>query len=180
MGGIMPAWVDKPGGREKEQLKNFSEGLNRREGFKSSDDIMLKWLEDRKPYLIRKKHIVIGPMREEQYENLVSVTFFVNPDQLSLLIIGVEYNNPDPANCIVSAPFGSGCGQLAALLEPSGDIPGAIIGATDIAMREHLPPDILAFTVNKPMFEQLCSLDEKSFLNKSFWRRLKSSRVEKK
>jgi hypothetical protein len=32
------------------------------------------------------------------------------------------------------------------------DIPQAVTGATDIAMRQYLPPDILAFTVTKAMF----------------------------
>jgi hypothetical protein len=54
--------------------------------------------------------------------------------------------------------------------------PQAVIGATDIAMRQHLPPDILAFTVTLSMFEQLCSLDEKSFLCKPFLRNLQKAR----
>jgi hypothetical protein len=55
-------------------------------------------------------------------------------------------------------------------------IPQAIIGATDIAMRRYLPPDTLAFTVTRPMFEQLCALDEQSFLHKPFWERLRGAR----
>ena len=58
------------------------------------------------------------------------------------------------------------------------EIPKAIIGGTDIAMREHLPADILALTVNKPMYRQLCELDENSFLYKSFWKRLRKARGE--
>jgi hypothetical protein len=79
----------------------------------------------------------------------------------------------------VHAVAGEAVTGLAALfgnLEP--DIPKAIIGATDIAMREHLPPDILALTVNKPMYEQLCELEESSFLYKSFWKRLRKARGE--
>jgi len=56
------------------------------------------------------------------------------------------------------------------------NIPQAIIGTTDIAMRQFLPPDILAFTVTKPMFKQLCELDDKSFLYKPFWRNLRKAR----
>ena len=75
--------------------------------------------------------------------------------------------------------LGSGCGQLAALFKNlDSDIPKAIIGATDIAMREHLPPDILALAVKKPMYRQLCELDENSFLYKPFWKRLKKARGE--
>ena len=63
--------------------------------------------------------------------------------------------------------FGSGCRQIAALLgDLNSDIPKAVIGATDMAMREHLPADILAFTVNKPMYEQLWDYDEDDFMHK--------------
>lgn len=55
-------------------------------------------------------------------------------------------------------------------------IPQAIIGATDIAMRKHLPPDVVAFSVTKHMFEQLCKLDESSFLYKPFWNNLRKAR----
>ncbi|MBW1984605.1 MAG: hypothetical protein JRI53_07790, partial [Deltaproteobacteria bacterium] len=51
-----------------------------------------------------------------------------------------------------------------------------IIGSTDIAMRQYLPPEIMAFTVTKPLFEKLCRLDEKSFLYKPFWQSLKKRR----
>jgi hypothetical protein len=43
-------------------------------------------------------------------------------------------------------------------------------------MRQYLPSDVLAFTVTKAMFQQLCGLDEKSFLYKPFWRRLRKAR----
>jgi len=56
------------------------------------------------------------------------------------------------------------------------NIPQAMIGATDIAMRQYLPPDMLLFTVTKSMFEQLCELDENSFLYKHFWQRLRKAR----
>jgi hypothetical protein len=43
-------------------------------------------------------------------------------------------------------------------------------------MRQHIPPDILTFTVTGLMFKQLCELDEKSFLYKPFLQRLKQAR----
>ena len=65
--------------------------------------------------------------------------------------------------------------QLVSLFEDLS-VPQALIGTTDIAMRKHLPPNILAFTVTVPMFEQLCALDENSFLYKPFWRNLRRAR----
>ena len=177
IGGVMPDWVLKSMETDSKPLNIFAKGLNQREGFKSSDELMLKWLENLQPYLIENEYVVIGPLKEDQYEHLKTVTFYVNPDQLSILLHGAEYNNASIHSNPITTAFGSGCGQMAAILgDLDTDVPKAAIGATDMAMREHLPPDILAFSVNKPMFEQLCELDEGSFLHKHFWKRLRKAR----
>jgi hypothetical protein len=55
-------------------------------------------------------------------------------------------------------------------------IPQASIGTTDIAMRRHIPPDVLGIAVTKSMFRQLCELDERSFLYKPFLKNLRKVR----
>ncbi|HQG31350.1 MAG TPA: DUF169 domain-containing protein [Deltaproteobacteria bacterium] len=146
------------------------------EGLKATRPIMENWFDKRKPYEMENPYILMGPLRPEKYELLKTVTFFVNPDQLSMLVIGANYWSVPGDPPAVIAPFGSGCMELLPLFEDL-QRPQAIIGATDIAMRQYLPPDILAFTVTVPMFEQLCSLDEKSFLFKPFIKNLKKSRA---
>ncbi len=179
IGGVVPGWVAESAEPDSTQREIFAKGLNQREGFKSSAELMCQWLGNLNPYLIENGYVVIGPLKDNQYEHLRTVTFYVNPDQLSLLLIGAEYNNTSINDNPAITSFGSGCGQIAALFgDFDPDIPKAVIGATDIAMREHLPPDILALTVNKPMYKQLCELDENSFLYKSFWKRLRKARVE--
>ncbi len=121
------------------------------------------------------EYIVIGPLRMEQYEYIKTITFYVNPDQLSLLITGAEYHNAAPLSHLITTAFGTGCGQLAAIFD-AFNTPKAAIGGTDIAMRPYLPRNTLAFTVTKPMFEILCQLDENSFLHKSFLRNVKQTR----
>ncbi|MFC2027952.1 DUF169 domain-containing protein [Chloroflexota bacterium] len=179
VGGITPEWAVKSAGPDILPRDSFAKGLNQREGFKSSDELMCRWFENLKPYMIENGYVVLGPLKDEQYDFLKTVTFFVNPDQLSLLLLGTEYQNASVDVNPTITSFGSGCGQLAALFgDFDPDIPKAIIGATDIAMRENLPPDFLALTVNKPMYKQLCELDENSFLHKPFWRRLRTARGE--
>jgi hypothetical protein len=148
------------------------------EGLKASHEIMGRWLDARRTYQQQHANILIGPLREGKEEFLRSVTFFVNPDQLSALIIGAHYRNAPGDPTAVLAPFGSGCMEL---ITPFDDLtkPQAIIGATDIAMRQYLPPDILAFTVTVPLYEQLCGLDEKSFLYKPFLKNLQKARAKK-
>jgi hypothetical protein len=158
--------------RSPEDLVTF---LVEEEGLKRHRETMTRWVERRQVHRLQHANIFVGPLRPEQDTYLTSVTFFVDPDRLSGLVLGANYDagpdDPEP----VTAPFGSGCLQL---LGPpgAGDVPCAIIGATDAAMRRYLPADTLAFTVNRPLFQRLCRLDEKSFLYKSFWKGLQSAR----
>jgi len=105
------------------------------------------------------------------------VTFYVNADQLAILATGATYySRPDDVEPILSR-FGSGCMQLATLFDDI-ESPQAIIGSTDQAMRQHLEPWMLAFTVTKPMFELLCRWgdDPGSSLHSGFTRHLIEAR----
>jgi len=158
--------------RSREDLVNF---LVDGEGLKASHTLMNRWLDHREGYKQEHPHLLIGPLRAEQYAYLKSVTFWVNPDQLSLLMIGAQYRSAPGDPPAVIAPFGSGCSQLVAPFDDL-DAPQAIVGATDIAMRQYLDPHLLAFTVTRPMYEQLCGLGEESFLSKPFWKNLRRAR----
>lgn len=162
--------------RSREDLLNF---LVDGEGLKASHELMNQWVECRKTYQPEYTNIFIGPLREDQYEYLKSITFYIDLDQLSALMLGAQYDSAPSDPPPVITPFGSGCMQL---LSPFEDlsVPQGIIGATDIAMRQFLPPNNLAFTVTKPMFGRLCELDERSFLNKPFWNNLQQARKHKK
>jgi len=154
--------------------KAFIKFLAEDEGLKSSLELMEAWVDSNDGYKPTHEHIFIGLLKENLYEYAQSITFFVNPDQLSTLMLGAQYHSGVGEPPTVIAPFGAGCG----LLWPFDfdDWPQAAIGATDIAMRNHVPPHILAFTVNRPMFKQLCELDESSFLYKPFLQKLRKSR----
>ena len=146
------------------------------EGLKASHALMEEWLDHDRPYELEHDHILIGLLRADQYQHLKSVTFWVNPDQLGLLMLGAQYHSRPTDPRPVLAPFGAGCMQSVTLFEDLS-VPQAVIGATDIAMRQYLPPNVLAFSVTKPMFEQLCALDERSFLHKPFWQTLRKTRA---
>lgn len=161
-------------GLETRSRQDFIKFLVDEEGLKASPQHMEKWIDSSQPYQPDYQHIFIGPLRENQWPYLKSVTFYVNPDQLSTLMIGAQYYSlPDDPPPVI-APFGSGCREL--LPFRNLNIPQAAIGATDIAMRQYLPPEILAFSVTKSMFRRLCELDERSFLYKRFLKRLNEAR----
>jgi len=160
-----------PTGSREEMLDFLLDG----EGLKQSRELMGRYLDRRNTYRPEHPHLLIGPLRPDQDRYLKTVTFFVNPDQLAALVVGAHYRSGPDDPPMVLAPFGSGCSQLLPLFADLS-LPRALIGATDSAMRQYLPPDTLAFTVTPPMFRQLCELDEKSFLHKPFWRNLRRAR----
>jgi hypothetical protein len=161
-------------GAQTRTQEEFIKFLVDGEGLKASRELMAQWIEASRPYRRSHPHILIGPLKADRWASLKTVTFFVDPDQLSALVYGTQYHSApgDPVPLI--APFGSGCMQLVPFRDP--EIPQAALGATDVAMRHYLPPDILAITVTRPMFERLCALDERSFLYKPFLQNLWKAR----
>lgn len=154
----------------------YVEFLAGEEGLKADRRLMGQWIDTAPRYAPRNPHVMFGPLRDDQYRHLRSVTFLVDPDQLSLLVTGAHYRRGPADQAAVTAPFASGCGLLGPFL---GDLdrPRAVIGATDIAMRQYLPRELLAFTATRPMYEELCDLDESSFLGKAFWRVVQEARA---
>ena len=144
------------------------------EGLKSSHTLMEQWIDRTSTYQVSHPNLLVGPLKEDQWDYAKSVTFLVNPDQLSTLMIGAQYESRPEDPPPVIAPFGSGCMELLPFEDPS--IPQAAISTTDIAMRQYIPPEILGFTVTKSMFERLCALDKQSFLYKPFLQRLRKAR----
>lgn len=155
--------------------EKFLQFLAKTEGLKESEEKMDQWLGGARSYKPRRGNIVIGPLAGHSTDHLLSITFWVNPDQLGALIIGAQYHSG--SETVTMAPFGSGCGQLFPLF-PDPEKPQAMIAATDIAMRQHLPPDILGFTVTPALYERLCRLGGDSFLEKPFYKRLIESRAK--
>jgi len=51
-----------------------------------------------------------------------------------------------------------------------------VLGGTDIAIRRYVPRDLLTFTVNRSMFERICSIGEDGFIGGRRWRDVKKLR----
>ena len=137
--------------RSREELVEF---LCDEEGLKASHELMNLWLDSAPHYTPQHEHLLIGPLRSDQYQYLRTVTFYVNPDQLSVLNAGAIYYSYPGDVAPVIARFGSGCMQLISLFDDL-DASQALIGALDQAARADLDRCTLAFTVTKPMFEML-------------------------
>jgi hypothetical protein len=139
------------------------------EGLRASHELMELWLDSAGRYEPTYDHVLIGPLRPDQFRYLRTVSFYVNADQLSVLSVGASYySRPDDLPPLL-ARFGSGCMQLLTLFDDP-EAPQGVIGGLDHAMRIHLEPWMLAFTVTRPMFEMLCRWgeDPKSSLHAKF------------
>ncbi len=154
---------------------DFIDFLWKDEGLRANRDLMAGWVDHAPTYRPEHAGILVGPLKPELAKYLKTVTFWVNADQLSVLQHGAyqhhAWGDPDP----VTVPFGSGCSELVVPFRDLG-LPQAVIGATDIAMRDGLPPGVLAFTVTVPLFAQLCELGDQSFLGKGFLTHLRKTR----
>lgn len=158
--------------RERDDLVDF---LWKDEGLRASRDLMADWVDNAPTYRPVHANIMVGPLKPELAAYLRTITFWVNADQLCVLQHGAYHHHawdePDP----VTVPFGSGCSELVVPFRDL-DAPQAVIGGTDIAMRDGLPPGLIAFTVTLPLFAQLCALGDESFLGKGFLARLRKAR----
>jgi hypothetical protein len=159
-----------PRGRDE-----FIDFLWKDEGLRATRDLMAGWVDNAPVYDMEHDHVLIGPLRPDQAAFLKTVTFWVNADQLAVLQHGAYHHHPWGGPDPVTVPFGSGCMELVVTFRDL-DTPQAAVGGTDIAMRDQVPPGVLAFTVTVPMFAQLCSLGDDSYLGKGFLRRLRAAR----
>lgn len=167
--------LGKGGFPSKDAMVTF---LTQKEGLRENARLTVAWLDAHPTSAPQNGNILIGPVRNELASYLRTVTFFVNPDKLSILVYAAHYHAHPDDPAPVLAPFGSGCGVMYSMF-PDLSRAQAAIGATDIAMRQHLPPDILAFTVTVPMLNRLLRLDDgHSFLDKPFMKRLSAARAQ--
>jgi uncharacterized protein (DUF169 family) len=120
-------------------------------------------------YVLMKPLSKVDPAKEEP----VSVTFVVNPDQLSALVILANYDRPGLENAAV--PYAAACQVMGILSykEAQSEYPRCLVGLTDISARKFLKgqgfAEKLSFTVPFRRLLQMESNVEGSFLQGSTW-----------
>lgn len=146
------------------------------EQLKAEPGLAQQFIDNARPPEFKHSHVLIGPLRVEQWEHARSVTFLVDPDRLSaVMTLATYHSGPED---VVQAPFSSGCGLM---LREMQNMPGdpAILGGTDIAMRKYLPPNILALSVSPARFERMLTAPDDSFLGKDWWNGLMDIREKR-
>ncbi len=124
---------------------------------------------------IPAKYVVFKPLRDVDLarDNVRSITFLVNPDQLSALVVLAHYDAP--ADDRVTIPFAAGCQIIGIVMyrEFQREQPRAVVGLTDISARKNvarqLGANVLSFSVAPSMFQQMESNVAGSFLERPTW-----------
>lgn len=187
--GFGTRYEDFPGGIERFLSTGNPELLNTEEGRNLAErmpDIVKGERYVKTPELARKfiaalpivniptKYVVFKPIEQlSEGEEPNSVIFFVDPDQLSALIVLANYGRESANNVIVE--MGAGCHQIGIQVyrEGESELPKAVIGQTDLSARKVtnkiLGKDILSFAVPFKMFEEMESNVEGSFLERDTW-----------
>ncbi len=169
IGAQMAAW-----GGER-MADDFLEG----ERYLKTPQVTERFLEYVPMRDIPAKYVVIRPLSltDPERDDIKSVTFFVDPDQLSALVILANYADPQREN--VSVPWAAGC-QIIGIFgyrELEREHPRALIGMTDISarntVRASLGTNLMSLTAPWPTFLEMESNVDSSFLHRETWRELR-------
>jgi hypothetical protein len=156
-------------------LTDGKNGAPMGEGLKATPKLAQEFLDRSKAPRPKGRHVLIGPLKLDRWDDVKSVSFMVDPDRLSALMTLSAYWSSDPDE--IAAPFSSGCGLMwKELINFDRDRP--VIGCTDIAMRKYLPPHIMCLTVSPARFEKMVNFPDGAFLNREWWNDLMDSRRE--
>jgi len=149
-------------------------GVFEGEGYKKDPALGRDFVECLPITDIPDQYIIFKPLSQldTTKEKAELISFYVNTDQLSALVVMANYYRPGLEN--VFTPFSSGCQSVFLLpyAETKKEHPRAVVGLTDITVRPMVDPDMLSFTVPYQMFLDMEENIPGSFLEKDLWNRL--------
>ena len=127
---------------------------------------------------IPAKYVIVKPLdqADPEKDDIKNVTFFIEPDGLSALVLLAGYGNPDKESVIV--PWAAGCQVpgVFAYRELERKRPRGLVGLTDITARRNVRTILgkyaLSFTAPWPLFLEMEKNVEGSFLNRMTWKSL--------
>jgi len=131
---------------------------------------------------IPAKFVVVRPLNQidPEKDDIKNVTFFVDPDGLSALVILANYSRPEAENVII--PWAAGCQVMGILAyrELEREHPRGLVGMIDISARKNaratLGEHSLSFTAPWPLFQEMERNVEGSFLQRATWQALQKSK----
>ncbi|MCQ4637226.1 DUF169 domain-containing protein [Anaerovorax odorimutans] len=144
-------------------------GSKEGEFYKESPDLALSYIEQL-PEISPKEYLVLKPVsRITKNDDVQSVVFLVNADQLSGLVTLANYDQAEQDS--VRIKFGAGCAQslLYTMADSELDNNICMIGLTDPSARKCIDKDILSFSIPYRRYLEMERKADDSFLSKKTW-----------
>jgi uncharacterized protein (DUF169 family) len=116
------------------------------------------------------KYLILSNLEQIEYSiNIEVVNYWVTPLSLAGLVTLANFDSPQNNNTII--PFASGCQSMWTLpyKERKKKEPKAVIGAMDPAMRRHIKPDTILFSVSAGRFHEMAKNISLSFASEDNW-----------
>ena len=163
----------------KESYDNFLHG----ERYVKSPELVEKFVQALPLMEIPSTYVVFRPLSDVNpvKEKPQTIIFFVNPDQLSALVVLTNYGRGDNENVII--PYAAGCQTIGIYpyREVQSKKPRAVVGLTDLSARVYArkqlgDPNFLTFTVPFALFKEMEQNVPGSFLERHTWQSLLSEK----
>jgi uncharacterized protein (DUF169 family) len=173
--GFCDQFQGPPGGIDYFLSTGRGEGYPEGECYKKTPELAKAFVDELPTTVLSEKYVIFSPLEAINADSNppLLVSFVVNVDQLSALIVLANYDRATNDNAAVQ--FAAGCHSifLLPLAESKMQIPKAIIGLTDVTARPFVDADKLSFTVPWSMFQEMENNIEGSFLEKHDWKKVR-------
>ncbi|MGD9973045.1 MAG: DUF169 domain-containing protein [Desulfatirhabdiaceae bacterium] len=158
----------------KESHDNFVHG----ERYFKNPELVQKFIASLPMTDIPSEYVVFKPLpdADSSNDNIQTIVFFANPDQLSALVILANYGRGDNLNVII--PYAAGCQTIGIYpyQEAKSAKPRGVVGLTDISARvyiqKQLGADLFTFAMPFALFTEMEANVEGSFLQRHTWHAL--------
>jgi uncharacterized protein (DUF169 family) len=128
-------------------------------------------------YVVFKSLDKVDPTKEKPQ----TIIFFVNPDQLSALVVLANYGRGDNENVII--PYAAGCQTIGiySYREAKSKRPRGVVGLTDLSARVYIckqlgDTNLMTFSAPFALFEEMEQNVPGSFLERHTWQSLLSEK----
>ncbi len=172
------------GRKTAEQVKPFMrdeayEHFVHGEGYLKSPELVERFIASLPITEIPARYVVFRPLADidAQGEPPLAVTLFVDPDQLSALVVLANYGRGDNENVII--PYAAGCQTIGlyAYREAAAERPRGVVGLTDLSARVHIRKQLgsdhlMTFTAPWKLFMEMEHNVAGSFLQRGIWQSL--------
>jgi uncharacterized protein (DUF169 family) len=157
----------------------FADDFLKGERYKQTPEAVARFVDALPVRDIPARYVVVKPLEQVDPGREIpqNVTFFVDPDQLSALVILANYRDPLGESAII--PWAAACQVMGILAyrEAGREHPRGLVGLTDLSARRNvrgtLGSHIMSFTAPWALFQQMEEDAGDCFLQRESWRGLR-------